>query len=170
MTKLKLVYGPSPNFKQISVPVEEVDDNIRELCEGLKEMLYAHGAVGIAATMVGVHKRVMVADLQENDEKNPFSIINPKITFASEELQTFEEGSICFPGVSAEITRPKSIKVEYLDEDGNSRNLEAEGFLSTVIQHEIDYMDGKTYLDYLSPMKRSLLLKRTRKYTQKSGY
>ena len=170
MTKLKLIYGPSPNFKQISDPVEEVDDNIRELCEGLKEMLYAHGAVGIAATMVGVHKRVMVADLQENDEKNPFSMINPKITFASEELQTFEEGSICFPGVSAEITRPKSIKVEYLDEDGNSRNLEAEGFLSTVIQHEIDYMDGKTYLDYLSPMKRSLLLKRTRKYTQKSGY
>ena len=170
MTKLKLVFGPSPNFKQISEPVEVVDNGIKIFCQDLSEMLYVHGAVGIAAPMVGIHKRVMVVDLQENDVKNPFSMINPKITFASEELQTFEEGSICFPGVSAEITRPKSIKVEYLDEDGQSRTLEAEGFLSTVIQHESDYMDGKTYLDYLSPMKRSLLLKRTRKYTQKSGF
>ena len=170
MSKLKLVMGPNPIFKEIAEPVKQVDGDIRALCDGLRAILYDEGAVGVAATMVGVLKRVIVVDVQENDKKAPFSMINPKIIWQSEETQVLEEGSICFPGISAEITRPKSIKIEYLDESENEKTMEAEGYLATVIQHEIDYLDGKTYLDYLSPMKRSLLLKRTRKYSRRSGY
>lgn len=170
MSKLKLVMGPNPIFKEVAEPVMQVDDSIRALCDGLRDILYSQGAVGAAATMVGVLKRVIVVDVQEGDKKTPFSMINPKIIWQSEETQVLEEGSICFPGISAEITRPKSIKIEYLDESGNEKSMEAEGYLATVIQHEIDYLDGKTYLDYLSPMKRSLLLKRTRKYSRRSGY
>ena len=170
MTMLKLVYGPAPIFKEIAEEVSIIDDEIISLCEGMREVLYQEGAVGIAATMVGVLKRVVVVDVQENDQRTPFSMINPEITWASEETQTMEEGSICFPGVSAEIKRPKSIKIDYLDENSTKQTMEAKGYLSTVIQHEIDYLDGKTYLDYLSPMRRSLLLKRTKKYTKRSGY
>ena len=164
MDVYKLIYGPNPIFKRTSENVEKVDDEILDLCAGLRELLYAQAAVGVAATMVGVLKRVIVVDLQENDKKSPFSMINPVIVSASEEMQSFEEGSICFPGVSAQITRPKSIKVEYLDEGGKKVRMDATGYLSTVIQHEIDYLDGKTYFDYLSPMKRKLLFKKTKKY------
>ena len=170
MSKLKLVMGPNPIFKEVSAPIIKVDDEIRELCEGLRDILYREGAVGVAATMVGILKRVIVIDIQEDEKKTPFSMINPNIIWQSEDTQTHEEGSICFPGASAKITRPNSIKVEYLDEKGDESVMDAEGYLATVIQHEIDYLDGKTYLDYLSPMKRSLLLKRTRKFSRRSGY
>jgi peptide deformylase len=170
MSKLKLVMGPNPIFKEVAEPVTQVDDDIRALCDGLRDILYREGAVGAAATMVGILKRVIVVDVQEDDKKTPFSMINPKIIWKSEETQSLEEGSICFPGISAEITRPESIKIEYLDESGDEKTMKADGYLATVIQHEIDYLDGKTYLDYLSPMKRSLLLKRTRKYSRRSGY
>ena len=170
MTKLKLVYGPNKIFKEQALEVADIDGEIIELCAGLREILYDEGAVGVAATMVGVLKRVIVVDLQEDEQKKPFSMINPIVSWHSEETQVFEEGSICFPGASAKITRPKSIKVEYIDEKGVKQVMEAEGYLSTVIQHEIDYLNGKIYLDYLSPMKRSLLLKRSKKYTRRSGY
>jgi peptide deformylase len=170
MTALKLVFGPAAIFKETSEKIEKIDDEILALCEGLREILYKEGAVGVAATMVGVLKRVVVVDLQADEEKKPFSMINPVVTWSSEETQEFEEGSICFPGASAKITRPKSIKVDYLDEEGKEQSMEAEGYLSTVIQHEIDYLDGKIYMDYLSPMKRSLLFKRTKKYSRHSGF
>ncbi len=170
MTALKLVFGPAPIFKEIAEKVDTIDDETISLCDGMRDLLYREGAVGIAATMVGVLKRVVVVDVQENDERTPFTMINPEITWASDEMQTMEEGSISFPGVSAEITRPKSIKIDYLDQNGEEQTMESDGYLSTVIQHEIDYLNGKTYLDYLSPMRRSLLLKRTRKYTKRSGF
>lgn len=170
MPPLRLVIGPDPIFKNIATKVTIIDDDILSLCDGLLELLYKEDAVGVAATMVGVLKRVIVVDIQENDKKTPISMINPEIIESSEQLQTHEEGSICFPGISAKITRPQSIKVNYLDEKSIDRTMTADGYLATVIQHEIDYLDGKTYLDYLSPMKRSLLLKRTKKYTRRTGF
>ena len=170
MTALKLVFGPAPIFKEIAEKVENIDDEIITLCDGMREILYKEGAVGIAATMVGVLKRVIVVDVQENDEKTPFSMINPEITWSSDETQTHEEGSICFPGISAPITRPNSIKIDYQDQNGETQTMTADGYLATVIQHEIDYLNGKTYLDYLSPMKKALLLKRTKKYSRRSGF
>ncbi|MCL4159976.1 UNVERIFIED_CONTAM: hypothetical protein GTU68_047224 [Idotea baltica] len=127
-------------------------------------LLYAEQAVGAAATMVGILKRVVVIDLQEKGKRAPISMINPEIIYRSEDLQVFEEGSICFPGVSAEIKRPTSITVNFLDEKGADRSLDASGYLSSVIQHEIDYLNGVTYFDYLTSVKKNLLLKKTKKH------
>lgn len=164
MTDLKLVYGPNLIFKKAAEEVAFVDDDIRDLCAGMIEMLYVESAVGAAATMVGILQRIIVVDLQENSTRSPFSMINPEIIYSSEELQVFEEGSICFPGISVEIERPKSITVNYMDEQGAGQSMDASGYLSSVIQHEVDYLNGVIYLDYLSSVKRNLLFKKTKKY------
>jgi len=118
----------------------------------------------MGANMIGVLKRIIVIDLQENGTRKPFAFINPEIIWRSEEMQTFQEASLCFPGISANIMRPNAIKVRYLDIDGNPQELEAKGYFATVIQHEIDYLDGKVFLDYLSPLKRNALLKKMQKH------
>lgn len=164
MNYLPLVYAPHPIFKQKSLKVNKVDDEIRLLVDKMLKTLYIEGAIGLGANMVGILQRIAIVDLQENSVRNPRIFINPEIVWYSEELQTFKEASICFPGIEAEIKRPKSIKLSYLDYDGNEQELEAEGFLSTVIQHEIDYLNGKIFLDYLSKLKRDTLMKKMDKY------
>lgn len=164
MANLTLVYGPNLIFKKVAEEVATIDDGIRDLCAEMTEILYTENAFGAAATMFGLLKRIIVVDLQENDKRSPFSMINPEIVHSSEALQVFEEGSICFPGILAEIERAESITVNYLDEQGTAQSMDASGYLSSVIQHEIDYLNGVIYLDYLSPVRRKLLLKKTKKY------
>ena len=164
MTVLPLVYAPNPIFKKVADPVIEVNDQIRSLINDMFNTLYFEKAVGMGANMVGILKRIAIVDLYENDTPHPYTFINPEISILSKETQTFEEASICYPGISANITRPKHIKVDYLDTDGKPQTLEAEGFFATVIQHEIDYLNGKTYLDHLSKMKRDMLLKKMQKH------
>lgn len=163
MTALKLVYGPSPIYKEKADIVAKVDDEIIQLCNDLRDTLYEENAVGIAAPMVGILKRIIVVDLQENGIRSPFSMINPEITWSSKEIQEFEEGSVSFPGISAMIKRAKAISVVYLNHMGQTSSKSYEGYIATVIQHEIDYLNGKIFLDYLSPVKRKLLLKKTKK-------
>lgn len=163
MTDLKLVYGPSPIYKKNAEPVKKVDEEIMQLCTDLQDTLYKENAVGIAAPMVGILRRVIVIDLHENGLRSPIFMINPEITWFSEELQEFEEGSVSFPGIFAMIKRAKSISVDYLDGKGKNRSASYTGYIATVIQHEIDYLNGKIFLDYLSPIKRKLLLKKTKK-------
>lgn len=103
-------------------------------------------------------------DLQENGISRPYKCINPEIIWSSKEQHTFTEGSVCFPGIEAKVTRPSSVKLRYLDYDGNEQELEASGFFASVIQHEVDYLNGKVYLDYLSKLKRDTLLKKMQKY------
>lgn len=165
---MKLVMGPDPIFKKKAVAVSNIDQHIARFCDGLVDMLYRENAVGIAAPMVGVLMRVIAYDLQEKGVRNPVAMINPEIIGSSEENQTFEEGSVCFPGVSVEITRAKAIKVKYLDQKGTEQMMEAEGWLSSVIQHEMDYLDAKTIFDHLSSIKRNMLLKKTRKYQREN--
>lgn len=164
MTSISLVYAPNKIFKQKAEEVKTVDDNIRHIADQMLHIMYSEGAVGIGANMVGVLKRIAVVDLRENGQKNPYIFINPKITQKSIETQDCEEASLCFPGIQAVITRPKAITVEYLDYDGNQQTLECSDFLSTVIQHEVDYLDGIVFLDYLSKMKRDLLMSKMLKY------
>ncbi|ABV75004.1 Polypeptide deformylase [Rickettsia akari str. Hartford] len=114
--------------------------------------------------MVGILKRIAIVELHENNKSSPIVLINPEITYFSEAKQTFIECSLSFPGIEASITRSKVIKVKYLDYDGNKQELDAEGFLATVIQHKIDYLNGKTFLDYLSKLKRDMLLKKMLKH------
>lgn len=170
MTTEKLVFGPHPIFKETSVAIDNIDDSVLKLCNELEALLYAEGAVGVAAPMIGELRRVISYDLQEGEERNPISMINPVIIKTSAETQKFEEGSICFPGVTVEITRPKIIKIEFLDKQGDKQSLDVEGWLGTVIQHEIDYLDGKTIFDDLSPMKRKILFKKVKKFIRLEGF
>ena len=163
MISLPLIIAPDPVFRMTAEPVNEVDDQTRAEVKAMFDTLYREQGVGLGANMVGLLKRIIVVDLQEEGKKAPLAMINPEITKLSGETQTFEEASLSFPGISANVTRPGSIDVAYLDTDGNSRSLEATGFLATVIQHEIDYLDGRTYLDHLSAVKRNMLLKKMAK-------
>lgn len=167
MDTLPLVYAPNPIFKMKAEPVAVVDDGIRQLVDKMLATIYLEGAVGLGANMVGVLKRIAVVDLRKDDVKKPMVFINPVITWHSEEKQTHAEASLCFPGIEAEITRPNAIKISFLDYDGAMQELELDGFLATVVQHEIDYLDGKVFLDYLPPMKRDVLLRKTQKHMKK---
>ena len=164
MTQLSIVYAPNQVFKKIAEPVEVVDDEIRTLADQMLSTMYSKEAIGLGANMVGILKRIVVVDLQEDGILKPYIFINPEITYYAEELQTFTERSLSFPGIKADITRPKSIKLKYLDKSGKNQELKASGFFATVIQHEIDYLNGKVFLDYLSKCKRDTLLKKMQKH------
>lgn len=161
---LQLVYAPHPIFKQVAEPVTEVNADIQGIIDAMFDVLQIEKGIGIGANMVGVLKRIVVIHMQQDDITHRIAMVNPDIVSVSDGTHTFEEASLSFPGISAEITRPKSITVQFLDYDGVEQTLEAEGFLSTVIQHEIDYLDGTVYLDYLSKLKRDRLLKKMEKY------
>lgn len=166
MTILSLVYAPDPIFRKKASPVEKVDDAVRSIIDDMFETLEFEKAVGMGANMVGILKRIAIADLHENGVSKPYTFINPEIFWYSDELQEFEEASICFLGISAAVKRPRAIKLRYLDYNGNKQELEAEGFFASVIQHEIDYLNGKIFLDYVSKMKRDMLIKKMQKYVK----
>lgn len=167
MEEIQLIAGTSPIFKQKSQEISTVDDKIRELMDNMLEVLHIEKGIGMAATMIGVLKRVVVIDYKEDDGEHKLFMANPEILRTSDEVQTFNEASLCFPGVDANITRPKIIKVKYIDRDNQAQELEATGFLSSVIQHEIDYLNGVVYLDYLSNLKKNTLIRKMNKYIKK---
>lgn len=163
MSVLDLIIGPDPIFRQKASPVDVIDDEIQKLCYDMLETLYVERGIGIGANMIGVLKRIIVVDLQEEGVRKPLICINPKINEASKDMETREEASLCFPGIRAEIKRPSRITLSYQDQSGEKHTLEANGWLATVIQHEIEYLDGRTFLDNLSKMKRDRLLKKMQK-------
>ncbi|WP_286831321.1 MULTISPECIES: peptide deformylase [Kordiimonas] len=164
MAHLHIVTAPNPIFRQKALPVVDVDDGIKALAGQMLDVMYENRGIGIAANMVGLLHRIIVVDIQPDGNRDPLVCINPEITWASDETSTNEEASLSFPGISADITRPNAIKLTYLDQQGEKQELDAEGFLAIVIQHEMDYLDGRTYLDHLSKMKRDRLLKKMQKY------
>jgi peptide deformylase len=168
MAVLPLTYAPNPIFKQRCDTIDTVDSSIQKIADDMLATLACEKAVGIGANMVGILKRIAVVDLCENDISNPYVFINPEITWKSEETQTFEEASLSFPGISASITRPKEIELSYLDYEGNPQTLKASDFLATVIQHEVDYLDGVVYLDYLSKLKRDRLINKMLKHLKQN--
>jgi peptide deformylase len=159
---LQLIYAPHEIFLQTAKPVKEVNDDIRFVIDNMFSTLRVEKGVGLGANMVGILERIIVVSWEAGDAR--FSMINPEITYRSEETQEHTEASLSFPGIEAKITRPKKIKVSYLDYSGNKQEMEYEGFLATIIQHEIDYLDGKIFLDYLSKIKRDRLLKKMQKH------
>lgn len=160
MAKLQLVYAPDPIFKRKSLKVTAFNDELKELTSEMLEVLYREKGIGLGANMVGVLQRIIVVDLQENGERTPLVCINPEIRSQSEETTTREEASLCFPGIRVEIERPTSIELDYQDIDGQTHTMKADGWLATVIQHEMEYLDGKTFLDNLSKLKRDRLIKK----------
>lgn len=172
MATRSLVMAPDPIFKRSAEEVHQIDEDVRALCDDMLETLYAERGIGIAAPMIGVLKRVIAIDLQEEGARTPLVCINPVLKNTSNQTHKHEEASLCFPGIRAEIERPASIELTYLDLDGKAQNLKAEGWMATVIQHEMEYLDGRTFLDNLSKLKRDRLIKKMVKdikHTQACG-
>lgn len=163
MSVLQVIYFPDRIFKEKAEEISEINTDIKKIAEDMLDTMYFEGAVGLGANMLGLKLRIVVIDLRVEGSK-AYVMINPKITFFSSEKVEFEEASISFPGISAVISRPEKIKVSYQDIEGNFCSMDAEGFLARVIQHEVDYLDGKVFLDYLSKLKQDMLIKKMQKY------
>ena len=165
MTKKKIIIEPDPILRKKSQKLEQVDNNLKKLMDDMLETMYAAPGIGLAAVQVGVLKRLIVIDLSKEDQKkNPIFLINPEITFQSKNLSTYEEGCLSLPGYFAEIERPAECHLTYLDYDGNQKNLKAEGLLATCIQHEIDHLNGILFIDYLSKLKKDMIIKKLVKH------
>ena len=164
MTIRKILIEPDPFLRQKSIKVEEVNDEIRTLMDDMLDTMYNAPGIGLAAIQVGVAKRIIVIDLSRDDEKKtPLYFVNPEIITNSDNDSTYEEGCLSVPGQFAEINRPDKCKVKYLDYNGNEEILDAEGLLATCIQHEIDHLEGILFIDYLSKLKKSMIVKKLSK-------
>ena len=164
MTIRKILTEPDPFLRQKSKKVDIVDDEIRSLMDDMVQTMYDAPGIGLAAIQIGVPKRVIVIDLSKKDEKkNPMYFVNPEILIKSENDATYEEGCLSVPNQFAEINRPDKCKVKYIDYDGKKKILEAEGLLATCIQHEMDHLEGILFIDYLSKLKKSMIIKKLSK-------
>jgi len=162
MAKLTILEYPDPRLRTKAAPVETVDDEIRQLIDDLFETMYAAPGVGLAATQVDVHRRVLVVDVTE-DRSRPLAFINPEIS-RREGAAEAEEGCLSVPGIfDRVVARSASIGVRALDRDGRPFELEADGLLAVCIQHEMDHLEGKLFVDYLSELKRSRIRKKLEK-------
>ena len=164
MTTRPILTAPDPRLQAVSTNVEKVDAEIRKLVEDMAESMYAADGIGLAAVQIGEPKRIIVMDLDQREgKKNPRHFVNPVITWRSEELATFEEGCLSVPEIWEEVDRAAKIKAEYLDRDGKKHELEADGLLATCLQHEMDHLEGVLFIDHLSKLKRSMLLRKLQK-------
>jgi peptide deformylase len=164
MTIRKILTEPDQFLRQKSKKVEQVNDEIRTLMDDMLETMYNAPGIGLAAIQVGEPKRVIVIDLSREDEKkNPLYFVNPELIINSDNNAAYEEGCLSVPGQFAEISRPDKCKVKYLDYNGNEQILDAEGLLATCIQHEMDHLEGILFIDYLSKLKKNMIVKKLSK-------
>ena len=164
MSIKEIVTEPNSILRRRSNPLEKVDNNLRKLMDDMLETMYKAPGIGLAAVQIGVLKRIIVIDISKDDQKkNPLFLINPKITFQSKNTSIYEEGCLSIPGYFAEIERPAECAINYIDYYGKEKNLKAEGLLSTCIQHELDHLDGVLLIDYLSKLKKDMIIKKLTK-------
>ncbi|MCG8382136.1 MAG: peptide deformylase [Gammaproteobacteria bacterium] len=161
MAKLDILIYPDPRLRQVAKPVDHVDDNVQQLVDNMFETMYRAPGIGLAATQVNVHKRIIVIDVSE-DKSEPRVFINPEITEAIGE-QTMPEGCLSVPSFYEEVVRADAITVNALDQNGEHFTLQAEGLLAVCIQHEIDHLNGKLFTDHLSKLKRNRIKKKLEK-------
>ena len=174
MSILKIIQWPDPKLCTKSEQVDKVDKNIQKLMDDMLETMYDANGIGLAAVQVGILKRVIVIDVtnpnnhyDEKDENNqqnkPLYLVNPKILNSSSKESVFKEGCLSFPKQFSNVTRPEKITIEYLDYYGIKQQLEADGLLATCIQHEIDHINGLVFIDHISKLKRSMIVKKLEK-------
>ena len=161
MTNLTILEYPDPRLRTVARPVDEVTPEIRQLAEDMLETMYAAPGIGLAATQVDRHIRMLVADVSE-DRSEPLVLINPRIVAAEGDVQR-EEGCLSVPDIYATVTRAERITVEALDKHGARFEMVADGLLAVCIQHEMDHLEGKLFVDYLSELKRQMIRKRLAK-------
>ena len=164
MALKQILIEPNEILRQKSLPVEIVDADVQKLMDDMLETMYAAPGIGLAAIQVGIPKRIIVLDIDKKDgPKNPICFINPEIIEKSINNSTYEEGCLSVPGQFAEIDRPDKCYVKYLDYHGQPKEIKAEGMLATCIQHEIDHLEGILFIDYLSKLKKSMIIKKLSK-------
>ncbi len=172
MKILPIVVSPDPLLKQKSLPVEQIDNSVKTLIDDMFTTMYASNGIGLAAVQVGVLKRIIVVDVDygssryeshDNNKSNPIALINPEIIHKSPELRDYDEGCLSFPAQSSKVIRPDNITVEYMDLQWQKQRLHADGLLATCIQHEIDHINGVVFVDHISALKRSVILRKMQK-------
>ena len=164
MTVKPILTEPNKLLRQISKPVESVGDDERKLMDDMLDTMYAAPGIGLAAIQIGVPKRIIVMDIsRDEDKKEPRYFVNPIIKKKNEEKAKYEEGCLSVPDQFAEIERPNTCEVEYLDYYGKKQLLKADGLLATCIQHEMDHLEGILFIDYLSKLKKSMIIKKLSK-------
>ncbi len=164
MAKLDIITLPDRKLRMKSAAVERVDDDLRKLMDSMLETMYAAPGIGLAAVQVNVPRRVVTIDVAKREDDtaspDPLFLINPEILWSSDEIAVAEEGCLSIPEYFAEVERPAKVRVAYIDRDGNKQEMEAEGVLAVCLQHEIDQIDGKLFIDHLSKLKRDMVIKK----------
>jgi peptide deformylase len=164
MAVLELVKAPDPRLKLVSLPIADVDTALRRFMDDMVETMYAESGIGLAAIQVGVPKRVAVIDLDPGGPNSKqLYLVNPRIVEASGELSTYHEGCLSVPEVWDDVKRPARLTVEYTDEHGDKQTVSADGLFATCLQHEIDHLNGRLFIDHLSKLKRSIALRKSAK-------
>ncbi len=170
MAVLPILIAPDARLKTVATPVAMVDDSVRQLMNDMLETMYAAPGVGLAAPQVGVLHRVIVLDIADDDEDpQPLRIVNPEILWQSEEQRIYNEGCLSIPETYADIVRPEKVRVKYLDETGAEKIVDADGLLATCLQHEIDHLNGVLFTDYLSLVKRNIIMRKMIKLKKSEG-
>ena len=164
--KRSIVYHPDARLKKLCVHISEITDDLRQLADDMLETMYAAPGIGLAAPQIGVLSRVIVMDCEKDDDADPNPIImfNPEIIAHSEETNVYEEGCLSIPEHYAEVTRPKAVEVAWVDVNGAVQKQEFEGLIATCVQHEIDHLNGKLFIDYIGVMKRQLITRKMQKF------
>lgn len=158
-----ILIHPDPRLKKPCEPVAEITDEVKKLAADMLETMYDAPGVGLAAPQVGVTKRILVMDCIKEGPPEPMVLINPEILWASEDLSTYEEGCLSIPDQYAEVKRPASVTVRWTDLDGASQERTFDGLWATCVQHEMDHLDGKLFIDYLGPLKRQMITRKMEK-------
>jgi len=165
MTKRKIIIEPDTILRKKSESLEKIDSELKRLMDDMLETMYAAPGIGLAAVQVGILKRLIVIDIsKEKETKNPLFLINPEIVSKSTNTSIYEEGCLSLPGYFAEIERPAECQIEYIDYDGKKKEMKANGLLATCIQHEVDHLNGILFVDYLSKLKKDMIIKKLVKH------
>jgi len=173
MSLLPIITLPDPILRQKALPVERVDDELRRTLDDMLETMYDAPGVGLAANQVNIARRFIVVDAgnkkdDDGESRSPMVLINPEIVAHGGTLGSYEEGCLSLPDIHVEIERPEAITVRYLDREGAQQELATEGFLATVIQHEVDHLDGKLIIDFLSSLRRDMIVRRFKKLARQA--
>lgn len=170
MSILPIITLPDPQLRQISDPIERVDDEVRKLADDMLATMYDAPGVGLAAIQVGIPRRLLVLDVAGDEQApQPLVMINPEILTLGPEMRSYEEGCLSIPDVRIDIERPASIVVRYVDRSGDLQTLTATGLLATAVQHEIDHLNGKLIIDFLSRLKRDIIVRRFKKLAKEQA-
>ncbi|MEO9527175.1 peptide deformylase [Roseibium sp.] len=170
MSKRQIITIPDPVLREICAPVTAVDDSVRALADDMLETMYDAPGIGLAASQIGILQRIFVLDVAQDDApKDPLVFINPQIVWASEDTSVYQEGCLSIPEFFEDVERPAEVTVKFLNRDGSEQELKADGLLATCIQHELDHLNGKLFIDYLSKLKRDRVVKKFSKQAKMAG-